>query len=186
MKLILASSSPRRRDLLRREGYDIDILEPTADEVEEGDPYQIVVENARSKARSVRRGGIIIGADTIVVCDGEVLGKPKGRSDAERMLTLQMEHPQEVITGICVLEGGREFVGYEVSGVLMDPCGDLDAYLESGLWGGKAGAYGIQDRGPIRAKITHGNEDNVIGLPISLLRRLLALTTFSYPDGTPG
>ncbi len=186
MKLILASSSPRRRDLLRGEGYDIEIMHPDAEEVHDGDPYDLVVGNARSKARSVRRGGIVIGADTIVVCDGEILGKPLDRSDAERMLNLQMEYAQEVITGICVLEGGREFAGYEVSGVLMDPCDDLDAYLESGLWRGKAGAYGIQDRGPIRARITHGKEDNVVGLPISLLRRLLALTTFSYPEGTPG
>ena len=186
MKLILASSSPRRREILKGEGYDIVILEPTADEVHDGDPYQIVVENARSKARSVHQDGIIIGADTIVLCNGKTLGKPKGRSDAKRMLKLQMEHPQEVITGICVQEGGREFTGFEVSGVVMDPCDDLDAYLESGLWMGKAGAYGIQDRGPIRARITHGNEDNVIGLPVSLLRRLLALTSLYYPDRTPG
>ena len=66
------------------------------------------------------------------------------------------------------------------------PCNDLDAYPESGLWMGKAGAYGIQDRGPIRARITRGNEDNVIGLPISLLRRLLSLTSFSYSERTPG
>ncbi|MCK5772928.1 MAG: Maf family protein [Thermoplasmata archaeon] len=186
MKLILASSSPRRRDLMRGEGYDIEIVDPTADEVHDGDPYGLVVENARSKARSIRRGGIIVGADTIVLCNGEILGKPADRSDAGRMLKLQMRCDQEVITGICVLEGEREFVGYEVSGVVMDPCDDLEAYLESGLWGGKAGAYGIQDKGPIRARITHGDEDNVIGLPVSLLRRLLALTTFSYPEGTPG
>ncbi len=186
MKLILASSSPRRRDLLRGEGYDIEILEPAADEVEDGDPYHIVVENARLKAGSVQRDGIVIGADTIVLCDGEILGKPGDRSDAERMLQLQMEHPQEVITGLCVIDGVREYSGYEVSAVVMDPCDDLDAYLESGLWRGKAGAYGIQDDGPIKARVTHGNENNVIGLPISLLRRLLSLTSFSYPDRTPG
>ena len=104
------------------------------------------------------------------------------------MIALQMEHPQEVITGICVLDVsvGKQYAGYEVSGVVMNgSVDDISKHLESGQWDGKAGAYGIQDRGPLKAAVTYGNEDNVVGLPMTLLKRLLALVGFEYPERTP-
>jgi septum formation protein len=155
-----------------------------------GEPSVLVVENALAKARSVIQGPgeIILGSDTIVACDGELLGKPNNRDDARRMLELQLEHPQEVITGIAVIDNGhrREFSGYEVSRVVMKGSSDLlEEYLDSNLWIGKAGAYGIQDRGPLLPEVVMGNEDNVVGLPMTLLKRLLALVDFRYPERTP-
>ena len=146
MKLILASTSPRRRDLLTGAGYELEIVTPDGHEIEQGDPIEVVLSNARSKARSIEAGGIVVGADTIVVCDGEILGKPRDARDARRMITLQMQHLQEVITGICVVRGDRELCGFESSAVVMDPCDDIDEYLDSGLWEGKAGGYGLVSR----------------------------------------
>jgi septum formation protein len=189
-RLVLASTSPRRSRLLKEAGYDFTVRSPSSEEILSGDPYTIAVDNARAKSRSVDRSDdeIVIGADTIVLCDGKILGKPVDREDAKRMLLLQMDRPQEVITGVCLIEGGsgREVHGYEASGLVMR--GDqlsLERYLDSGQWRGKAGAYGIQDEGGIKIDLVWGEFDNVVGLPITLLRRLLSLIRYEYPDKTP-
>lgn len=190
MALVLASGSPRRSRLLRDSGFDFVIREPFVEEIYDGLPSEFVVMNSRSKALSVRAegGDIVIGADTVVICNSEVLGKPKDREDARRMVELQLRHPQEVITGICIIDasGGKECTGYEVSTVVMDGSEDaVEKHIESGEWKGKAGAYGIQDRGPLKARVVAGNEDNVVGLPMTLVRRLLSLVGFEYPKRTP-
>ncbi len=190
MKLVLASASPRRKDLLDEAGLDHEIRPHSAAEEHTGDPYSFVVRNAMEKARSVvsRPAEIIMGFDTIVLCNGVILGKPQDREDARRMLTLQLEFPQEVITGAAVIdtEKHREFTGYEVSKVVMKGTDEvLDEYLGTELWQGKAGAYGIQDHGPLLPELVMGNEDNVVGLPMTLLRRLLGLVGFEYPERTP-
>jgi septum formation protein len=171
-------------------GFDFEIREPNAEEVHEGDPARIVVSNAVGKACSVERDDddIIIGADTLVVCNGKTLGKPAGAVEAERMIRLQMKHPQDVLTGLCVIhsDSGRTITGYEVSRVRM--IGDeaaLKHHIESGQWMGKAGAYGIQDKGPIKIEVISGNKDNVVGLPLILLRRMLSMVGFDYPERTP-
>ena len=151
---------------------------------------RILVENARRKAISVISGSgdIIIGADTIGVCNGNLLGKPKDLEDARRMLLLQQDHPCRVITGMAVhdLRKGKTIHGYEVSVVEMDGGRNgVEEYLSTGQWKGKAGSFGIQDRGSIGARVVIGEEDNVIGMPMTLLRRLLSLTGFEYPDRTP-
>jgi septum formation protein len=189
-RLVLASTSPRRSRLLNEAGIDFAVRSPSSDEVLSGDPYAVAVGNARSKARSVDRSEdeIVLGADTIVVCDGSILGKPADRDDARRMLLLQLERPQEVITGICLVDGGsgREVHGYEASGCVMrgDPP-SIERYLDSGCWRGKAGAYGIQDEGGVQVDLAWGDFDNVVGLPVTLLRRLLSLMGFQYPYMTP-
>ncbi|MGA1792585.1 MAG: Maf family protein [Thermoplasmatota archaeon] len=190
MNLVLASGSPRRSRLLRDSGFDLVVREPDVEETHHGHPPEFVVMNARSKALSVRAegGDIVIGADTVVICGGEVLGKPKDREDARRMVELQLLHPQEVITGICIIDtsGGKEYTGYEVSTVVMDGGEDaVEKHINSGQWEGKAGAYGIQDRGPLKARVLAGSEDNVVGLPMALVRRLLSLVGFEYPKRTP-
>ncbi|MGA1821940.1 MAG: Maf family protein [Thermoplasmatota archaeon] len=191
MRITLASGSPRRSDILRRMGFDFTVVIPEVEESSEGCPAEIVVENARRKAGAVSETagtGIVISADTVVVCGGEILGKPIDRDDAERMIRLQMDHPQEVYSGVCVIDvnRGKEFFGYEVSLVeMIKDHSVLEEYLDSDLWVGKAGAYGIQDRAVIEARVTRGEEDNVEGLPGVLLRRLLSLLDFRYPEKTP-
>jgi len=189
-RLVLASTSPRRSRLLKEAGHRFEVRPPTGEEVLVGDPYVIVVENARTKVRSVDLAPdeIAIGADTMVTCEGEILGKPRDREDARRMLLLQLGHTQEVITGLSLRDGGsaREFSGYEASGLVMrgDPS-SIDEYLDSGLWQGKAGAYGIQDERGLSIDLVWGNQDNVVGLPMTLLGRLLSLIDHDYPDRTP-
>jgi septum formation protein len=190
MKLVLASTSPRRTALLDEAGFRYEVRPHSAVEGRTGDPYIIVVANALEKARSAVKGPgeVIMGFDTLVVCNGEVLGKPGDREDARRMLILQLQYPQEVVTGVAVIDPdrGREFTGYEISRVVMKGSEKvLDDYLGSELWKGKAGAYGIQDRGPLLPELLMGNEDNVVGLPMILLKRLLALVGFNYPERTP-
>jgi septum formation protein len=189
-KIILASTSPRRRDILKNSGYDLEERAPDAEEVHEGDPYEIVIKNAAAKAGSVlgSEGEIVIGADTLVLCDHEILGKPVDIDDARRMALMQLKHPQEVVTGLCVIDvsSGKHYNGFEISGVVMNGSEeDVTEHLESGQWEGKAGAYGIQDKGPLKASLSYGNEDNVVGLPVTLLERLLSLVGFDYPKTTP-
>jgi septum formation protein len=189
-RLVLASTSPRRSRLLKEAGFEFDIRRPSAEESLTGDPYSIAVENARAKARSVERSHdeTIIGADTIVLCDGRVLGKPKDREEAGGMLIVQLDHPQEVITGVCIISGGsgREVHGYEISRLVMrgDPL-SIERYLDTDQWQGKAGGYGIQDEGGMVVDLVRGNFDNVAGLPLTLLRRLLSLLDYEYPEKTP-
>ena len=190
MGLVLASGSPRRRDLLREAGLEFIVRVPSAEESVQGDTEKAIVMNARAKARSAAggEGDIVLGADTVVICNEEVFGKPLDEADARRMLELELRYPQTVITGVCVLDvsTGTEFTGYEISKVVMDgrSC-TLREHLESGEWEGKAGAYGLQDDGPLKARVVEGNEDNVVGLPMTLVRRLLSLVGFKYPEKTP-
>ena len=124
MRVILASGSPRRSDILGRMGIEFSVVVPKVEESIEGISEEIVVENARRKARAVSESvesGIVISADTVVVCRGEILGKPDDRDDAGRMIKLQMDHPQDVYSGVCVIDvnRGREFYGFEISTVEM-------------------------------------------------------------------
>lgn len=190
MRLVLASTSPRRSRLLKDAGYEFEVCAPSSEEKVLEGPESSVVSNSVSKARSVKAGddALVIGADTLVVCDGEVLGKPRDREDARRMLSLQLTSHQDVITGVCVRDArkGREMAGFEVSRVeLRGSTEALEGYLGTGLWEGKAGGYGIQDISGLEVVLVHGERDNVEGLPMTLLRRLLSLSGFEYPDRTP-
>jgi nucleoside triphosphate pyrophosphatase len=188
--IILASSSLRRKDLMLEAKFEFEVRIPASEELSQGDPIDIVIQNAITKARSVEaaNGDLIVGADTIVLCNEEILGKPADREDAKRMIMLQIEHPQRVITGVCVMKVGSEKVvsGYEVSGVRMiGSDDDVKAHIESRQWMGKAGAFGIQDEGSLSFQILFGERDNIVGLPMTLLKRLLSLVGFKYPDRTP-
>jgi septum formation protein len=171
-------------------GYEFKIVEPHTEELHTGKPEDLVVENARRKALSVECGEdeIVIGADTIGICNGELLGKPADENDARRMLLLQQDHPCMVITGLVVLDckRNRTLHGYERSVVVMEGGREgVEKYLKTGQWKGKAGSFGLQDRGPIGARVVEGEEDNMIGMPITLLRRLLSLIGYEYPVRTP-
>jgi septum formation protein len=180
--IILASASPRRRELLREAGYSFEV-DPS--DVEEPDPQagaspaDYAAQLAWRKASAVaarRRSGLILAADTVCAVEGEILNKPLDRPDAERMIRLQEGHDTEVITGLCLFRAElREWVGaVELSVVRFKPLTDQErsAYLDSNRWEGKSGAYGVQDRDPFVA-VTRGSFSNVVGLPMERLERLL-------------
>jgi septum formation protein len=180
--LILASASPRRRQLLTEAGYTFEVEPSGYKEPEPGpatSPADYAAGLAYCKAAEVagrRRSGLILAADTVCVVEGVILGKPTGRTDAERMIRLQEGRDTEVLTGVCLLRAGRsEWVGaVEVSVVRFRPLEDheRDAFLDSGRWQGKAGAYGVQDRDPW-VEVVSGSHSNVVGLPMERLAALL-------------
>jgi len=180
--LILASASPRRRQLLTEAGYRFEV-DPS--DVEEPEPpvgtsvIDYVSMLAWKKARAVtlrRQTGLILAADTACAVMGEILNKPVDRADAERMIRLQEGRDTEVVTGICLYRSERnEWVGAaEVSVVRFEPLTDVarNQFLDTGRWEGKAGAYGVQDYDPWVA-VTRGSWSNVVGLPMERLDALL-------------
>lgn len=180
--LILASGSPRRRSLLEAAGYPIEI---EVSDVPEHDPEPwetpegYVTLLAWRKATAVasrRRRGLVLGADTTCAIDGVFLNKPIDRDDAERMIRLQEGRLVPVWTGIALVraESGEGLVAVERSVCRFRELGDAErtAYLDSGKWEGKAGAYGIQDDDPV-VEMVEGAWSNIVGLPMELLDRLL-------------
>jgi septum formation protein len=183
--LYLASASPRRAELLRAYGYSARIIEPPIpepDQLSQGIPPSALAEAlSYFKARSVAgmvKTGLVIGGDTVVALDGRCYGKAVDREDARRILRALAGTTQEVITGVTVLAqpGDRRLIQHEVTQVTMRPMSDeqIEAYLDTNLWQGKAGAYGIQDHGDAFVERVHGSFTNVVGLPMELLGRMLA------------
>jgi septum formation protein len=176
--LILASASPRRKAILRAAGVSFRADPSRIDEnLPEKNPRRLVAKLARLKALSIaprHPGMLVLGADTIVACAGEILGKPKDLKDAVRMITLQSGRVQRVYTGVALAKGRRVFAEVAVTKVYARR---LDAKLLDRLAGkhmDKAGAYAVQDRkDPLVARIV-GDRDNVVGLPMRVVRRLLA------------
>ncbi len=182
--LILASRSPRRRELLAAAGYRFEVRpaaesaedEPTPDE----DAVALVARFALQKALDVGaslRRGLILGCDTVAEIDGEILGKPADADHARRMLRTLRGRQHRVISGLCLWDKPRLEPITQVDNTVlrMDPLRDdeIDAYVADGAWRGKAGAFGYQDRtGWVH--IEKGSESNVVGLPMELLARMLA------------
>jgi septum formation protein len=142
-------------------------------------PVALVERLAREKAAAVARSGeLVVAADTIVVLDGEVLGKPADDADAARMLTSLSGRPHEVFTGVAVLDGTSGRVASGVERTVVDfavmTAADVAWYVASGEPRDKAGAYGIQGRGSLFVDAVHGNYGAVVGLPMPLLHRLAA------------
>lgn len=178
LPLILASASPRRRLLLEQAGYrfEVDPSDFQEPEPAPGVPVaEYVADLAWRKARDVarRRGsGLVLGADTSCSAGGEILNKPADRADAERMLRLQEGTETEVVTGVCLYRADQDFwIGFADRSlcrcrVLSDD--ERTSYLDSGLWQGKAGAYGLQDDDPF-VSVTSGSWSSVVGLPVERL-----------------
>ena len=183
MELILASRSPRRRELLERMGLrQFRIVVSDADEtVEEGiSPAEMVEELSRRKALAVAeqvgQDALIIAADTVVALDGEVLGKPVDEADAFRMLTTLSGRRHQVYSGVTVVRGGEVCTGHEVTDVTfraMDS-GEIRRYIRTGEPMDKAGAYGIQGYGALFVEGIVGDYYNVMGLPVCRLGGMLA------------
>ena len=182
-QLILASDSPRRAELLREKGYRFEVRSPELSEPEPRSPNQIPQHwaealsyfKARSVAKSLERGHVL-AADTIVAFDDHIIGKPADVDDARRILTLLAGTTHAVITGVTLLEvaSGERLIRHELSTVTMKPMSTevLEACLTGGLWQGKAGAYGIQDRADANIERLEGSYTNVVGLPMELVEQM--------------
>ncbi len=184
MKVVLASRSPQRRALLEALGVEFEVAEPMIDELTEGNPKQLVLENARWKAAAVaakgRRDTLVIAGDTEVVLEGAALGQPADEDEARAHLQRLSAREHEVVGALALLgpeneEGKpRTREGMTITRVRFRALDErlIDAYLASDEWRGRAGAYAIQGLGAALVEATDGDLSNVIGLPIPLLLEL--------------
>ena len=182
-KLILASGSPRRSELLARYGYDFQVSVPD-DHAECGicsreTPPELVARLAYQKAANVIEKiecGLVVACDTVAECVAIILGKPENVDHAREMLKRLRGREHSVYSGLCIWdkESARRSIRVDVSRLRMDNISDreLEAYLETEQWMGKAGAFGFQD-GPDWIHLINGSPTNVVGLPMELLATML-------------
>lgn len=182
-RLILASASPRRREILSHIGLEFDVVVTDADEKTDlpNDPGELVCELARRKAAACSADGIVIACDTVVSLGGEVLTKPEDTEDARRMLRALSANTHQVYSGLCVTDGEKTVTSHTVTGVRMRAIteDEIEAYIKTGEPLDKAGAYGIQDLGGIFVERIDGDYYNVVGLPLESLCRILK-DSFDY------
>lgn len=180
--IILASASPRREALLKQIGLSFSVIPADIDEnhFPENEAEALVQQLALSKARSVSahlQEGLVIGADTVVVQDGVILGKPSGREEAYRMLSSLNGRDHEVMTGLALVDtaSGKADVGLEKTRVFFRSLSpeELYDYIDSGECFDKAGGYGIQGLGAVLVKRIEGCYYNVVGLPLTRLTMML-------------
>lgn len=182
MKVILASASPRRQELLKRLFDDFTVAPA---DIDESIPEDIGAEFAplflaAEKADAISKdhpNDLIIAADTIVIADGKILGKPKDREEAKQMLRDLSGKTHKVITGCCIVKGNATATFGEESYVTFFELQEKEIcdYVEKGLADGKAGAYGIQDYGALFVEKIEGDYYNIVGLPIARLNREIQL-----------
>lgn len=178
-RLILASGSPRRRDLLSRLDLDFTVRPVEVDETpaDGEEPWEYVLRLAREKATTeVNDGELVLAADTVVALDGELLGKPRDSGEARAMLERLSGREHLVATGVALFDHDQEgrASGVEQTRVVMASVedGDIDWYVETTEPMDKAGSYAIQGLGALFVEEIHGNYSNVVGLPLPLLHRL--------------
>lgn len=191
-RFILASASPRRVEILRTLGLDFSVRASEVDErlIQGESPQHYVMRAATAKAEAVARdlqSGIVIAADTEVVIDGLPLGKPEDEEDAARMLKAISGRWHAVMTGVAVVDvdSGRSAVDHEKTLVRFRDLSESEirAYIASGEPSDKAGAYAIQGRGMLFVTEIAGNYQNVVGLPVPLLERLVRqIGAHLYPE----
>ena len=181
--LILASQSPRRRQLLEEAGYTFQVIVPSPSAecgiCSRETPPELVARLARQKAADVAQGidqGIVIGCDTVAECCGHILGKPKNRDHAREMLHMMRGREHSVYSGLCLWHRPHDEIHVQVDRTrlrMIDlPDEEIESYLDTDQWEGKAGAFGLQDRlGWI--EVVDGSESNVVGLPMEMLEQML-------------
>lgn len=179
--LLLASTSPQRRAILDQLGIPFDVMSPDYVEHDppDADAQQLVREHARGKARSVAAradGRPVLGVDTTIVLGGRIYAKAVDAADAEQMLAGLSGKTHAVLSGLCLLTSGWEVVEAAATLVTFRALTprEVSTYVVSGEWEGRAGAYAIQGRGASLVERVDGDYLNVVGLPVSLLVRLLA------------
>ena len=178
--LILASQSPRRRELLAMLGLDFEVITANIDEAMDPalPPEANVAGVAEAKARAVgaaHPGRLILAADTIVVVDGQILGKPHSPQAARDMLQSLSGRSHTVMTGFCLWQDGRSDVHVEQTRLRFKPLSraEIDAYVATGSPMDKAGAYGIQDQAAVFVEALEGDYYNVMGLPLCAVAKCL-------------
>lgn len=178
--IILASQSPRRRELMARITTDFEVMVSQVDEIlPDGiSPEDTAAYLAEFKASAVAADHpdkTVIGSDTVVILDGEVLGKPEDAEDAVRMLKALSDKTHTVITGCCIIKDGEKVTFSEATKVVFYPLSDSDIakYIATGEPFDKAGAYGIQGQGSLLVKGIEGDFFNVVGFPVGRLNREL-------------
>jgi septum formation protein len=176
-EVVLASASPQRREMLERLGIEFSVEVSGVEEITHGDPKEVVLANALLKARSASRSGVLtIGCDTDVVVEGHLIGKPEDEMRAHEYLAQLSGRTHEVVSGLAVLgpEDDRVRTGTVETRVTFRPLevSEIDAYVATGEWRGRAGGYAIQGVGASLVERVEGDISNVIGLPIGLLLSL--------------
>ena len=178
-RLVLASTSPQRRAILEQLRIPFAAVTPSYVEHDppDADPVTLVCAHAEGKARSAHsRGAVTLGVDTTVHLDGRLYGKPDGREGAREMLGELAGRTHVVVSGLCLLGEGFAVVEHEITRVTFRELrpAEVEAYLESGEWSGRAGAYAIQGLGARLVAGIEGDYLNVVGLPATLLIDTLA------------
>ena len=180
-RLYLASQSPRRQSLLRDIGVPYEVVRSSAEEALEGDtPAALAAANAVAKVRGASlpagapAGVFILGTDTLVTLDDRVMGKPASRDEAKAMISELSGRTHQVVSGVALLAKGRLRVATASTDVTFLELDDrsIDAYIASGEWTDKAGAYGIQGLAGMFVSEVRGEYSNVVGLPLCLLAGL--------------
>mgnify|MGYP000158494497 FL=1 len=172
--IILASASPRRKEILELADLEFDVMPSDAQEITtKTAPNEVVMELASIKAKDIykksEKQSMIVGADTVVAYQGQILGKPTDEADAKRMLTMLSGQTHEVYTGVCVIEDGKTKTFYEETKVTFYEISDeqIDRYIKTGEPMDKAGSYGIQGKAAVFIKGIEGDYYNVVGFPIA-------------------
>jgi nucleoside triphosphate pyrophosphatase len=172
--LVLASASPQRRAILARLGIDFEARPTGVEEVEEGDPQVVAVQNALRKARAARRAGageLVLGVDTMVQLDGRIYGKPADERAARETLAALSGRAHEVVSGVALIDTGGERTAAARTRVrfrdLDEPT--IDWYVACGEWRDRAGGYAIQGAGAALVREIEGDYENVVGLPLAAL-----------------
>lgn len=172
-KLILASASPRRRELLEQAGIPFEVMVSNAQEViTKSIPSEVVEELSACKAQAVAEqypDRVVLGADTVVVWNGKILGKPKSRKEAQEMIGSLQGNIHQVYTGVTLMRGAEKISFHECADVKVYPMTEeeIEAYLETDEYADKAGAYGIQGRFGIFIQEIKGDYNAIVGLPIA-------------------
>ena len=190
MKLILASASPRRAELLRAAGFDFEIAAAEIDErVRDGEAPEayvrrLAMEKAARVAAAHDRDVVVLGADTTVVVDGEILGKPSNDDEASKMLSRLAGRWHEVLTGVSLRSGTREAGGVTTTRVQFAPLtpAEIAWHVTSGDGRDKAGAYAIQGLASRFIPAIDGSYTNVVGLPVALVQQLLKRFETRYSE----
>ena len=172
--IILASAAPRRKEILELADLKFDVMPSDAQEITtKTAPNEVVMELASLKAKDIykksEKQSMIVGADTVVAYQGQILGKPTDEADAKRMLTMLSGQTHEVYTGVCVIEDGKTKTFYEETKVTFYEISDeqIDHYIKTGEPMDKAGSYGIQGKAAVFIKGIEGDYYNVVGFPIA-------------------
>lgn len=179
---ILASASPRRKELLKKAGFKFDVAVSNIDEskIKEKAPIKFACKAALAKAKYVARkfpDKIVIGADTVADFNGDIIGKAKNAKDAEKIIRKLFSKPHKIITGIAIVKknAGLEMVDYDTTTVYPKKMSEKEIrqHIKSGIWKDKAGAYAIQEGGDKSIEHIKGSESNVMGLSMELFEKMI-------------